>query len=151
MGQTERQRRYNNSEKGRAAQAKYRKSEKGKVATARNNKKICLHAKTVEGKAVRAKYRSSDRGKAAQSRYWAKRRGALIGGDGVPAERWAQIKAGFSQHCVYCLKLCDNLEQDHVVPLSSGGLHDSTNIVPACKSCNSKKGNRDAELGAYIK
>lgn len=31
---------------------------------------------------------------------------------------------------------------DHVIPLSKGGTHTKDNIVLACKSCNSKKGNR---------
>jgi 5-methylcytosine-specific restriction endonuclease McrA len=31
---------------------------------------------------------------------------------------------------------------DHVVPLSRGGKTEWTNIVAACNSCNSTKGNR---------
>ena len=36
----------------------------------------------------------------------------------------------------------ERLTQDHVIPLSKGGQHIKENIVPACPSCNSKKGNR---------
>lgn len=43
------------------------------------------------------------------------------------------------------------MEADHVIPISRGGLHVPANIRPACKSCNSSKGNRwtvDTEMGA---
>lgn len=42
--------------------------------------------------------------------------------------------------CAYCGCHAPVLELDHVVPLARGGIHDRTNIVPACKSCNSSKG-----------
>lgn len=35
---------------------------------------------------------------------------------------------------------------EHVVPLSKGGKHTWGNVRLACRSCNSKKGNRDAPL-----
>ncbi|WP_203620386.1 HNH endonuclease [Streptomyces sp. SID8499] len=31
---------------------------------------------------------------------------------------------------------------DHVIPLSRGGQHAEGNLVPACKSCNSSKGDK---------
>lgn len=47
--------------------------------------------------------------------------------------------------CVYCKRDDVPLTVDHVVPLSKGGLHVRENVVAACKSCNSKKGNRPVE------
>ncbi len=35
------------------------------------------------------------------------------------------------------------LELDHFVPLARGGAHTEYNLVPACRSCNSSKGDRD--------
>ncbi len=34
------------------------------------------------------------------------------------------------------------LTRDHVVPLSRGGTNDWTNVVTACSTCNTRKGNR---------
>jgi 5-methylcytosine-specific restriction endonuclease McrA len=42
--------------------------------------------------------------------------------------------------CVYCGRKMQRLTQDHITPLSRGGNHTKSNIVPACRSCNSKKG-----------
>lgn len=46
--------------------------------------------------------------------------------------------------CLYCgYKFSrSNLTMDHVVPISRGGKTEWTNIVAACNSCNSTKGNR---------
>jgi len=42
--------------------------------------------------------------------------------------------------CAYCLTRATTL--DHVVALASGGAHSKTNLVPACKTCNSSKNDR---------
>lgn len=54
---------------------------------------------------------------------------------------WTDICRRYDQRCAYCGER-KRLEQDHVVPLSKGGTHTAGNVVPACKSCNSAKGNR---------
>ena len=48
----------------------------------------------------------------------------------------------FEGFCAYC----DNKATtwDHVLPVSRGGCSRLTNIVPACQSCNSSKGVKDA-------
>ena len=46
--------------------------------------------------------------------------------------------------CFYCGRR-RTLTVDHVVPLSKGGLNDITNIVGACRPCNTRKGTRSAE------
>lgn len=57
---------------------------------------------------------------------------------------WEECKARYSYQCAYCRQL-KPLTQDHVIPLSRGGYHHKSNIIPACKSCNSRKGNRPAD------
>jgi len=57
-------------------------------------------------------------------------------------EQWQQKLDESSYRCAYCGTSDENLTQDHVIPLSRGGNHTASNIVPACGSCNSKKSNR---------
>lgn len=46
--------------------------------------------------------------------------------------------------CQYCLQKFDTkgLTMDHVIPRSHGGKTNWTNIVCACHSCNTRKGNK---------
>lgn len=60
------------------------------------------------------------------------------------AEQWIQMKALYGYRCVYCGKKFQALTMDHVVPLSKDGSHTWENIVPACRSCNSRKHARKA-------
>jgi 5-methylcytosine-specific restriction endonuclease McrA len=55
---------------------------------------------------------------------------------------WQEILAEGSYACAYCGVSNTELHMDHVLPLSRGGKHESGNIVPACKSCNSQKNTR---------
>ena len=47
--------------------------------------------------------------------------------------------SGRSQHE---LRFRECLSRDHLVPLSRGGTNEWTNVVTACSSCNTRKGNR---------
>ena len=55
--------------------------------------------------------------------------------------QWEAIKLVYGHRCAYCGQR-KRLTQDHVVPVSKGGPHTASNIVPACRSCNSSKGPR---------
>jgi hypothetical protein len=46
--------------------------------------------------------------------------------------------------CVYCGAGADTV--DHVIPRRAGGSDQPRNLVPACRSCNSKKGTLPAEI-----
>jgi 5-methylcytosine-specific restriction endonuclease McrA len=61
---------------------------------------------------------------------------------------WQRILTYFGHCCAYCLRKDEPLTMDHMVPISKGGSHTEDNVVPACKSCNSKKGNRPIFLMA---
>jgi len=60
----------------------------------------------------------------------------------LTADQWENIKDLFLHECCYCGEE-KVLEQDHFIPLSKGGEYTHNNIVPACKNCNSSKGNKD--------
>ena len=55
------------------------------------------------------------------------------------AAQWQEMKEHYGYKCVYCGRKMQRLTQDHITPLSQGGSHTASNIVPACQSCNSKK------------
>lgn len=55
--------------------------------------------------------------------------------------QWEAIKEIYGQCCAYCHKK-KPLTMDHVIAVSKGGDHTASNIVPACHSCNSRKGAR---------
>lgn len=61
--------------------------------------------------------------------------------DFTPAQ-WEEVQAEWDHRCAYCGNR-KRLTVDHVTPISKGGQHTKSNIVPACQSCNSKKGDRD--------
>lgn len=76
---------------------------------------------------------------AASARHRARKLGAAI--SDLTRTQWDAIKATFGQRCVYCGEKPKRLTQDHLIPLSKGGDHTASNIVPACKPCNSRKYN----------
>lgn len=51
------------------------------------------------------------------------------------------------QVCAYCGMHCNeaDLTVEHITPVSRGGRHEWTNVVTACRSCNTRKGNRRPE------
>ncbi len=44
----------------------------------------------------------------------------------------------------------ENLEIDHIIPLSKGGRHDEDNFQVLCRRCNRKKSNK-FDLGKFFK
>lgn len=72
------------------------------------------------------------------SRRRARKRGVAC--NDLTAAQWKEIKAAYKHCCAYCGQKCRLLTQDHIIPLSGGGQHTASNIAPACKSCNCKKG-----------
>lgn len=71
--------------------------------------------------------------------YWARKRSASVGR--VSLQEWQEAIREHNSRCAYC-GLKAKLTMDHIIPLSRGGLHCLENIVPACTSCNSKKGTK---------
>lgn len=72
----------------------------------------------------------------------ARRRAAERVGTITVAE-WTALVARFQSACAYCGAQNVKLTMDHVVPLARGGAHSLSNVVPACRPCNSAKCDRD--------
>ncbi|WP_409350349.1 HNH endonuclease [Streptomyces celluloflavus] len=51
---------------------------------------------------------------------------------------WIQHENG----CAYCGERSASLHQEHVVPISRGGVDGIGNLVPSCPHCNLAKGDR---------
>jgi len=62
---------------------------------------------------------------------------------GVPTVSRKAIFARDHGECQYCGRKAENL--DHVVPQARGGKHTWTNLVAACRKCNSRKRDRTPE------
>lgn len=85
------------------------------------------------------------------TRAWGKARKAAMRGAAVrdfTAAQWEEMKRLYGDRCAYCGVEPAVLTQDHVIPVSRGGSHTASNIVPACQECNSRKGARP--LSAHL-
>lgn len=82
-------------------------------------------------------YSGAERARRYRERTISKKNAAL------ESQKWDSIVAFYSGLCAYC-QAAPWTDIDHVVPTSKGGKHELSNVVPACKSCNSAKGARDA-------
>jgi len=72
----------------------------------------------------------------------AMRRGAL--GPTHTEQEWETLLASYNGMCAYC-GTKPSEHRDHVLPISRGGSDAITNILPACKMCNLRKGARTLE------
>ena len=67
----------------------------------------------------------------------------------LTSRQWNNTLKYFDFECAYCgigqeqhmKTVGERLHQEHVVPLVRGGGYTKKNIIPSCRSCNSKKGN----------
>lgn len=99
----------------------------------------------ARSRAWAAAHRDREAARASRRRAW-KRQSPL---NDLTAPQWQAILEHYNFRCVYCPPTCATckakrhaLTQDHIIPLSKGGLNTFSNVVPACRSCNSKKGAR---------
>jgi 5-methylcytosine-specific restriction endonuclease McrA len=137
---------YEATEKGqitrKKAILKYKLSGKGKQAAAeRHQKTKDLLSRIAQKRQANSRYIRTEKGKANKRRDYARRKDAIVPDRPVTAEDWLEIVAQHKNRCYYCKKK-RILTLDHVIPISKGGLHVKENIVPACRSCNSKKKDR---------
>ena len=60
---------------------------------------------------------------------------------GWTQQQWEDLVTEWNNCCAYC-GAEGKVEADHCVPLSRGGKHDISNIIPSCRTCNQQKYNR---------
>jgi len=73
-------------------------------------------------------------GRLGTARYRARRQGNLTKSD------WQDLLSEFDGRCAYCNVKSDSLQIEHMLPISRGGTHNKANVVPACGTCNRRKG-----------
>jgi len=61
-------------------------------------------------------------------------------GDTLRKKDWEAILDTWGYRCAYCDSEGD-MQKDHIIPYSKGGVMSVENIIPACPSCNSAKSN----------
>lgn len=69
--------------------------------------------------------------------------GALIRTNKPRARADLSVALKYFGGCAYCGSEDVEIQRDHFVPFSRGGDDTADNIVPACRACNKKKGNKD--------
>jgi 5-methylcytosine-specific restriction endonuclease McrA len=63
----------------------------------------------------------------------------------LSAAEWRWLCEVYDHRCAYCGAQGVDLTLDHVVPLAQGGRNTLSNVVPACRDCNTDKGARTPE------
>ena len=86
-------------------------------------------------------WNKTEKGRANLQRCKFKRRALRkLAANTLTAEEWQDILKQHEFRCIYCGKQFSmfKMTKDHIIPISKGGDNSRENIVPACKSCNSR-------------
>lgn len=140
------QAKYAATAKGRATRRKisrkYGASEHGKQKAAeRHLATKDLPERIAQKRRAALAYALSAKIVAKKRRDYARRKAAIVKERPFTAEAWENMVLRHHHRCYYCRQERP-LTLDHVMPLTKGGRHVEENIVPACRSCNSRKNNR---------
>lgn len=145
-------REYARLEKTRLKKKIYNQSKKGKVVMKKSKLKYRYKngGKEIERKWIlnnkekvkkyKNKYKKSENGLFKAIEYQHRRREWKGKGNGITRKEWLDLCCKFNFKCAICNK-DKKLQQDHIIPLSKGGLHEKNNIQPLCAKCNQIKGN----------
>ena len=131
---------YKEAERKRRQTPEYKEAERKRRQTPEFKEAERKRMQTPEYKEVERKRRQTPDGKATKRRGNHKRR-ALKANCTTESIDETKIWDECDNQCIYCGST-ERLELDHVIALSNGGPNCESNLVIACKSCNSSKGNR---------
>lgn len=129
---------YSKTEKGMAYKKSYAKSDKNKTYVRLWFKKYNLTDKR------RLWTRNYKKGKGrlntylSDCRYKSSKKSTDDGTVTKPA--WLNVLKQYNYTCAYCPAPATTM--DHIEPLSRGGVHTISNVVPSCRPCNSSKNAR---------
>jgi uncharacterized Zn-finger protein len=125
--------------KEKSKRYRLRHPEKFREANKRNHAQYYANNKeTVTRKIIEYRKNNPQIASATQRKRRAMKAGATV--NNFTHALWVELQEAYDHRCVYCGKrFKGKLTQDHITPLSRGGSHTVSNIVPACNLCNSKK------------
>ena len=133
--------RYVTAEQQRAAALRWRMKKRAKPSFQRWLAEYRRSPRTQEW---HREYRQSAHGLAKLAERASARRARLRGATcDFDQRRWRLLVEAYDGHCAYCGHAAD-LTEDHIIPVGEGA-HTLDNIVPACRSCNSRKSRGTAE------
>lgn len=90
-------------------------------------------------KEINKRFNQTKRGKEVARNHNRKRRAQRASVENsLTPEDWGNVLILYDYRCAYC-GASDSIEMDHIVPISLGGPHTISNVVPACRSCNASK------------
>jgi 5-methylcytosine-specific restriction endonuclease McrA len=118
------------------------KTQKDKCTNCRNRERYASDPEYRE-KILKRNIRNNQKESAKERKRLAviKRRTLIFGNKfSLTKKEWEVILNTFNHRCAYCGEE-GKMEMDHVIPISKGGQTTKENIVPCCRSCNSKKNN----------
>jgi len=129
------------NERANVRQRKYRASDPQHFRAKDQRKYQRVKASPVRYARLLETYRNNPKRKHYSNRYLARKKGAV--GFHTFTQWMARVEY-FGWACVYCgVELTEKtLTKDHFIPLAKGGTDFTSNLVPACKSCNCRKGGR---------
>jgi hypothetical protein len=136
------------------AENKERATERFKQYYVVHKSEICAYQRRYreqnsdQVKAKKLEYYRTPRGHELTRRRNARYRTALNNASGVVTQEYKEtVLTAFDWACPACHVLMqefgrakDSLTWDHMIPLTRGGIDDNTNLLPMCRSCNSRKG-----------
>lgn len=110
---------------------RYRKWRESQSRLERSTGKIRIYEQTPSGRAIRQRTANKSRAlkRNAHSYPWTN-------------QEWLDRIEQFESCCAYCGK-SGEMTMEHFIPISLGGDHTLSNVIPACCNCNSSKGNKD--------
>ncbi len=109
------------------------------------------HANREAILAKHAKYRATPRGRQIIRCLNQRHRAAKEAVENtLTKEEWDNILAYYRNRCAYCGEDMVRITMDHIVPVSKGGAHSASNVVPSCTPCNSSKRDRTPEEAGMV-
>lgn len=96
------------------------------------------HSAKIQAYQKHYRHENPERVNAFSQRRRARKSGAPV--NDFTAAQWREMQEAWDHRCAYCGKRAKGrLAREHIRPLSKGGSNTLSNIVPACRLCNSKK------------